>query len=66
VRADAVVRLIVGEKDDTALPEYSLRYAEALKKRSVDARVTIAPSLGHNILLTAPVLAALAELVRAE
>src|SRR5665213_902315 len=65
VRADAVVRLIVGEKDDTALPEYSQRYAETLNKHAVDAQVTIAPSLGHNILLTAPVLAALGELVRA-
>jgi pimeloyl-ACP methyl ester carboxylesterase len=66
VRTDAIVRLIVGEKDDTGLPEYSLRYAEALKKRGIDAQVTVVPSLGHNILLTSPVLAALAELLRVE
>jgi pimeloyl-ACP methyl ester carboxylesterase len=66
VRIDAIVRLIVGENDDTVLPEYSLRYAAALKKRGIDAKVTVVPSLGHNILLTPPVLAALAELLRAE
>jgi len=64
VRADAIVRLIVGEKDDTALPEYSLQYAQALKKRGIDVRVAVVPSLGHNILLTAPVLTALAEILR--
>jgi predicted esterase len=66
VRANAVVRLVVGQNDDTASPEYSMRYAQALTKRGVDARVTIVPTLGHNILLTVPVLAALAELLRVE
>jgi pimeloyl-ACP methyl ester carboxylesterase len=65
VRANAIVRLIVGEKDDTGRPEYSLRYAEALQKRGIDAQVTVVPSLGHNILLTLPVLTALAGLLHA-
>jgi len=63
VRADVIVRGIVGEKDDMGLREDSLRYSQALQERGVNAQIKIAPSLGHNILLTAPVLDAVAELL---
>jgi pimeloyl-ACP methyl ester carboxylesterase len=66
VRADVVVLLIVGEKDDTAPPVYSLRYAQALKNHGIDAQVTVVPTMGHNILLTVPVLTALTKLVLAK
>ena len=46
------VRLLVGENDDVALPQDSRRYAEALEARGIDVRVTVAPGLGHNILMT--------------
>jgi pimeloyl-ACP methyl ester carboxylesterase len=65
VRTDTIVRLIVGANDQNALPKYSVRYAEVLKQRGVDAQVIHVPSVGHNILLTAPVLSALAVLLRA-
>ena len=63
VRGDAIIRVIVGEEDDMGLREDSLRYSHALRERGVNAQITIAPSLGHNILLTAPVLAGVAELL---
>jgi pimeloyl-ACP methyl ester carboxylesterase len=66
VRADVVVRLVVGEKDDTAPPVYSLRYAQALKKHGIDVQVTVVPTMGHNILLTVPVLTALSKLIHAK
>ena len=56
----------MGEQDDTAPPEYSLRYAQALKNHGIDAQVTVVPNMGHNILLTAPVLTALTRLVHAK
>lgn len=64
VRSDVIVRLIVGQHDETGDPRYSVRYADALKRRGIDAQVTIVPALGHNILLTEPVLDALAQLLR--
>ena len=63
VRANVVVRLIVGGEDRNALPEYSLRYAAVLKQHGVDAGVRVLPSLGHNILLTPSVFTELAELL---
>jgi pimeloyl-ACP methyl ester carboxylesterase len=46
------VRLLVGEEDDVAPPQDSRRYAAALEAREIDVRVTVAPGLGHNILMT--------------
>lgn len=63
VRRDVIVRLVVGQNDHTGNPQYSVRYAEALKRRGIDAQVTIVPSLGHNILLTEAVLDALVQLL---
>ena len=59
-----IVRLIVGEEDDVAIPEDSRRYTEALHERGIDARLTIEPGLGHNILITAASYRELGSLVR--
>jgi predicted esterase len=52
VREDVKVRLVVGDQDDVAPPAYSIAYADLLSARGVDAEVTIAPGLGHNIMFT--------------
>ncbi|MGP1615900.1 MAG: alpha/beta hydrolase family protein, partial [Pollutimonas bauzanensis] len=52
VRPETLVRLIVGAEDEVTLPEEIRRYAEALQRRGVDARFTIEPGLGHNMLVT--------------
>src|SRR5688500_13454263 len=57
IRRDAIVRLLVGEQDVVTPADLSLRYADALQKRGVDAQVTILPGLGHNIKFTPPVFA---------
>jgi pimeloyl-ACP methyl ester carboxylesterase len=59
----ALVRLLVGEADDVALPQDRRRYAEALRARGVDARATVVPGLGHNILMTPDSFRALSALV---
>jgi predicted esterase len=64
VRPETVVRLIVGTEDDVAIPEDSRRYAEALQQRGVDARLTIEPGLGHNILVTPAAFRELGSLVQ--
>jgi pimeloyl-ACP methyl ester carboxylesterase len=63
VQKDIVVRLISGTNDDVALPEYSTRYAAALQGRGVDARVTLVPGAGHNIVFSPAVFAELIELL---
>ena len=63
VRRDNNVRLLVGEQDKVTPPELSQRYADALRKRGVDAQVTILPGLAHNIMFTAPVFAEIARLL---
>ena len=56
VRPSARVRLIVGSRDSVAPPEFTARYAAALRRYGVDAGVEIAPGLEHNILLEPVVL----------
>jgi pimeloyl-ACP methyl ester carboxylesterase len=63
VRQASAVRLLVGEQDEVTPPELSQRYAGVLQKRGVDARVSVLPGLGHNIMFTAPVFAETARLV---
>jgi pimeloyl-ACP methyl ester carboxylesterase len=63
IRRDSAVRLLVGEQDEVTPPDLSKRYAGVLQKRGVDARVTVLPGLGHNIMFTAPVFAELARLL---
>jgi pimeloyl-ACP methyl ester carboxylesterase len=59
------VRLLVGSKDDVAPPELSQRYAEALSRHGADVAVTVAPGLGHDILLEPIALDAMTTLVKA-
>ena len=64
VRQGTIVRLIVGADDDVAIPEDSRKYTEALQRRGIDVRLTVAPGLGHDILLTPEVFGELGLLVR--
>jgi pimeloyl-ACP methyl ester carboxylesterase len=63
IRRDVTVRLVVGKEDDVTPPDLSLRYAEVLQERGVDAHVTVLPGLGHNIMFTQPVFAEIARLL---
>lgn len=45
------VSVLVGAKDDVAPPSLSRDYAEALKRHVNNVTLTIAPELGHEILL---------------
>ena len=64
VRRDVIVRLLVGKDDAVTPPDVSLRYAEVLQKRGIEAHVTVLPGLGHNIMFTQPVFAEIARLLR--
>ena len=64
VRSVTLVRLIVGAEDDVAPPEDSRKYAQALQRRGIDARLTIEPGLGHNMLVTPAAFRELGALVR--
>jgi len=63
IRRDVTVRLLAGEEDEVVPFDVSVRYAEALQKRGLDAHVTVLPGLGHNIMFTRPVFAELAGLL---
>jgi predicted esterase len=52
IAGDTRVRLLAGEKDDVVLPEDNRKYAAALRARGIDVRLTLAPELGHNILMS--------------
>jgi pimeloyl-ACP methyl ester carboxylesterase len=64
VRRDVIVRLLVGKEDAVTPPDVSLRYAEVLQERGIDAQVTVLPGLGHNIMFTQPVFTEIARLLR--
>jgi len=51
VSTSAKVSLLVGEDDQTTPSALTLAYAQALQARNVAVNVTIAPGLGHRILL---------------
>ena len=63
VAPEARVRLLVGGADDVALPQDSRKYAEALQARGIDARLNVAPGLGHNILMTPEAFRELSALI---
>jgi pimeloyl-ACP methyl ester carboxylesterase len=63
VSPKVTVRLIVGAKDDNALPAYSEHYSQVLRERGVDASTTVLPGLKHDILFSPPVFAALEQLL---
>ena len=52
IARDTRVRLLVGENDDVVLPADIARYAVALRMRDIEVRLTVAPGLGHNILMS--------------
>ncbi len=58
------VRLVVGSQDPVAPPFLTREYARALRGHGVDAAVTIAPGLGHEILLEPVVMKQLQNLVQ--
>ena len=64
VRRDVTVRLLVGEEDHVTPPGLSIRYADVLGKRGVDAQVSVLPGLGHDIMFTRAVFAEVARLLR--
>ena len=51
VPASAKIWLLAGSDDQITPSALTLAYAEALRNRNVAVNVTIAPGLGHNILL---------------
>jgi predicted esterase len=57
------VAVLVGAKDDVAPPAMSRDYVETLKKRVTFVTLTIAPGLGHEILLEPVTYEALKSLV---
>ena len=63
IPVSARIWLLVGGDDQTAPPALTLAYAEALKKRGVPVSVTVAPGLGHNILLEPVAMDILKEIV---
>jgi pimeloyl-ACP methyl ester carboxylesterase len=64
VPASTRVRMVVGSQDPVAPPYLTQGYAAALHRHGVDAAVTIAPGLGHEILLEPVVLKQLQDLVQ--
>jgi dienelactone hydrolase len=48
------VRMVIGDKDDVVRLPASQAYADALKARGVDVKLTIAPGVGHNDVFAAP------------
>jgi pimeloyl-ACP methyl ester carboxylesterase len=63
VPASAKIWLLVGSDDQIAPSALTLAYAEALRNRNVAVSVTIAPGLGHNILLEPVAMERLKEVV---
>jgi predicted esterase len=59
----ARISMLVGAEDNTTPPALTLAYAEALQKRGVPVRVTVAPGLAHNILLEPVAMDSLKDLV---
>ena len=58
------VAVLVGGEDDVAPPWMSTQYADALKKRLSHVTLTIAPGLGHDILLEPVIYEGLSGLVK--
>jgi pimeloyl-ACP methyl ester carboxylesterase len=65
VPASEKIWLLVGGDDQVAPSALTLAYAEALRNRNVAVNVTIAPGLGHNILLEPVAMERLKEAVGA-
>ena len=63
VSATVHVSVLVGAEDDVAPPSMSSSYAEGLKKHVDDVTLTVAPELGHELLLEPITYESLANLV---
>ena len=63
VSPSARVAVLVGADDNVAPPAMSRQYVETLKKRASDVTLTVAPGLGHEILLEPVTYEALKSLV---
>ena len=57
------VRMVVGSNDPVAPPEFSERYADALRKQGDNVTLRVLPGLKHNILLEPAVMEALKKVV---
>jgi hypothetical protein len=57
--------MLFGSDDQTTPSALTLTYADALRNRNVAANVTIAPGLGHDILLEPVAMDQLKEVVGA-
>jgi predicted esterase len=55
--------MMVGDKDDIAPPEFTGRYAAALRKHGIEPHVTILPGRSHNIIFDTAVIQQLSVLV---
>jgi len=51
IPASTRISMLVGSDDQTTPPSLTIAYAAALRDRGIPVDVTIAPGLGHNILL---------------
>ena len=56
--------MMVGGKDDIAPPEFTERYAAAVRKHGIEPHVTVLPGRGHNIIFDSAVIQQLAALVK--
>jgi dipeptidyl aminopeptidase/acylaminoacyl peptidase len=63
ISPNAQIWMMVGEKDDIVPPEFTERYAAALKKHGIEPHVTMLPGLGHNIIFDSAVIHQLSALV---
>ncbi len=57
--------MMVGEKDNVAPPDFTQRYAAALKKHGISADVTVLPGRDHEILLDDSVIPELSKVIAA-
>ena len=65
IPAAAKIWLLLGGNDQVAPSALTLAYAEALRNRNIAVNVTIAPGLGHDILLEPVAMDQLREVVGA-
>jgi predicted esterase len=57
------VWMMVGDKDEVAPPEFTERYAYALRKHGIEPQVTVLPGRGHNIIFDGAAIQQLSALV---
>ena len=55
--------MMVGDADEVAPPEFTQRYADALRKHGIQPQVTVLPGRGHNIIFDSAAIQQLSALV---